>query len=154
MPYRNDPRRRITLNFHPADYDALAADAARAGHASAYAYVMALVQARGAALRPVVDEHGAQRVARLKTKLAAAQVVLDAAQQAVAKCRAARGADAERRRALEQELATRPGRAEVQQLLDAAVARAVAERVAATPPTPSAEEAARAARRAARRGEG
>lgn len=72
MPYLNDPRRRIMLNFHAEAYAALAADAARAGHPTPGTYPLALVQARGSALRPVVDEHGAQRVARLKTKLAAA----------------------------------------------------------------------------------
>ena len=47
MTYLKDPRRRITLNFHADDHAALAADAAKAGHESAYAYVMALVRARG-----------------------------------------------------------------------------------------------------------
>ena len=145
MPYVNDPRRRITLTFHPDDYAALTADATRAGFASAYAYVMALVQARGAALRPVVDEHGAQRMARMQGKLG---VMKDA----LADCHAARAAEANQRRALERELAERPSRAEFQQLFAQAMETAMAERDAAkvvAPPTPA--EAARAERRAARR---
>ena len=147
MTYLIDPRRRITLNFNADEHAVLAADAARAGYASAYAYTMTLVRARGAALRPVVDEHGAQRVARVKNKLTAAQ-------QELAECCAARAADADRCRSLERELAARPGRAEVQQLIVETVARAAADREAAAPPAPTPEQTARAARRAARRGEG
>ncbi|MFD1874829.1 hypothetical protein [Hymenobacter bucti] len=40
MPYLIAPRRRITLNFQATDYDALAADAARAGHAAPSAYAL------------------------------------------------------------------------------------------------------------------
>ena len=152
VPYTIDPRRRITLNFHADEHAALAADAARAGHASSYAYVMALVRARGAALRPVVDAHGAQRVARLKTKLAGVQQEVDEAQQEVAACRAARAADAGRRRVLENELTARPTAAQYQEMLDATVARAVAEQPGPAPPGPTPEQAARAARREARRG--
>ena len=119
VPYKIDPRRRITLNFHADEHAVLTADAARAGHASAYAYTMALVQARGAALGPVVDAHGAQRVARLKTMLAAAR-------RELADCQTARAADATRCWALERELATRPTGAWYQQQLAAAVAQAMA----------------------------
>jgi len=160
VPYTIDPRRRITLNFHPDEHAALAADAARAGHASAYAYVMALVRARGAALRPVVDAHGAQRVARLKATLAAVRRELtdsDAARTADAtRSEAARAADAARCHALERELAARPPKAWYEQQLAASVAQAVAK-VGASPtasesPAPTPEQAARTARREARRG--
>lgn len=102
-------------------------------------------------MHPVVDENGARRVARLQGKLAVAQ-------EALAACHAARAADADQRRALESELAARPGRAEFQRLFNEAMETALAERDAvraAAPPTPA--EAARAQRRApraARRGEG
>ena len=147
MPYTIDPRRRITLNFHADEHAALAADAARAGHASAYAYTMALVRARGAALRPVVDAHGAQRVARLRATLAAVR-------QELADEQAARTADAARCRALERELATRPTKVWYQQQLAAAVDQAVASREVVAPPAPTPEQTARATRRVARRGEG
>lgn len=139
MPYLHDPRRRITLNFHAA----LAADAARAGHAGVRLR-HGPGRARGAALHPVVDENGARRVARLQGKLAVAQ-------EALAACHAARAADADQRRALESELAARPGRAEFQRLFNEAMETALAERDAvwaAAPPTPA--EAARAQRRAPR----
>jgi len=153
VPYLNDPRRRITLNFHPDAYDALAADAARAGHAAPSAYALALVQARGAALRPVVDERGAQRVAQLHGKLAAVREALATARAALADCRAARAQEADERRALARALANRPTAAEYEQQLAAAVQEAVAALVVraeaspALPPTP--EQEARAQRRAA-----
>jgi len=53
---------------------------------------------------------------------------------------------------LESELATRPTEARLQELLTAAVARAVAEQLVPAPPAPTPEDADRVARRAARRG--
>lgn len=70
----------------------------------------------------------------------------------MAACRAARAADADRVRALEQELAARPTAAQYQEMLDATVAQAVAERPVPAPPVPTPEQATRAARRDARRG--
>ena len=82
-------RGRVALNFHADAFAALAADTARAGHPSPGTYVLARVRARHA-FRPVVDAHGAKRVARLKTQLAAAQREVDEAQQEVAARRARR----------------------------------------------------------------
>ena len=126
VPYLNDPRRRITLNFHADDYAALTDDAARAGHASPGKYALALVQARGAAAPPVLDENGRQRVAALKGKLAAAREAVTAAE-------ARAEAIAPRLRAAQHELTQRPSRAEIERLLVAAVAAAMAQRGTATP---------------------
>ena len=107
MTYLKDPRRRITLNFHPDDHAALAADATRAGHESAYAYVMALVRARGAAPRPVLDENGQLRVARMQGKLTTLREQLAAAE-------ARAGALSARLLAAQRELDQRPTSAQVQ----------------------------------------
>lgn len=43
MPYLNDPRRTITLNFQPAEYAAVAEQALAAGYPTPGAYAKALV---------------------------------------------------------------------------------------------------------------
>ena len=107
MTYLKDPRRRITLNFHPDDHAALAADATRAGYESAYAYVMALVRARGAAPRPVLDENGQLRVARMQGKLTTMREQLAAAEARASALSARLGA-------AQHELEQRPTFAQVQ----------------------------------------
>lgn len=128
MPYLNDPRGRVTLNLPAAEFAVLTADAARAGYGSPGTYALALVRARGAALRPVVDERGAQRVAQMQGKFA---VLREAHTQAEARAAAAEA----RVRALELALAQRPTRAEYDAMLTAAVAEAVAGGAIATLPT-------------------
>ncbi len=66
MPYRNDPRRTVTLNFHPDEYTALAEDAFEAGYATPGTYALALVRARGDAPAPIPDPHAAERIGRLE----------------------------------------------------------------------------------------
>jgi hypothetical protein len=68
MPYLNDPRRTVTLNLHPAEYEALADDAFEAGYATPGTYAKALVEARGEPPAPRLDEHSAERVLRLEAK--------------------------------------------------------------------------------------
>ncbi len=125
MPYLKDPRGRATLNFPAAEYEALVADAKRAAHASPGTYALALVRARGAALRPVMDENGRQRVARLQGKLATLTEAL-----AAAEARAA--ALVTQLRAAQRELEQRPTRAQVQQAIAEGVG---AHRPAAGAPT-------------------
>ncbi|WP_210521692.1 hypothetical protein [Hymenobacter terricola] len=127
MPYLKDPRSRITLNFHAADYDALTADATRAGHASASKYAMALVQARGAAVRPILDENGRQRVSRLQGKMDTARAALTAAEARAAGL-------ATQLRAAQHELAQRPSRADIESLIVEAVSVAMAQRAAGASP--------------------
>lgn len=110
MPYLKDPRGRVTLNFPAAEYEALVADANRAAHVSPGTYALALVRARGAALRPVLDENGRLRVARLQGKIATLTEVL-----AAAEARAA--ALATELRATQLELEQRPTRTQVQQAI-------------------------------------
>ena len=128
MPYLKDPRGRVTLNFPAADFSALTADAARAGHASPGPYALALVRARGAALRPVMDEHGAQRVARLKAKMAVLREELAAAEAQAATAAA-------RIQILERDLRQRPTRAEYDQWLTEAAAKIAAEQSPVSSPT-------------------
>lgn len=66
MPYKNDPRRTVTLNFHADEYAALAEDALDAGYATPGTYVLALVRARGDAPEPILDERTADRIGRLE----------------------------------------------------------------------------------------
>ena len=68
MPYKNDPRRTVTLNFHPDEYAALAADALEAGYQTPGTYAKALVYARGDAPEPIQDERTAERIHRLEGK--------------------------------------------------------------------------------------
>lgn len=65
MPYKNDPRRTVTLNFHPDEYAALAADALEAGYQTPGTYAKALVYARGDAPEPIQDERTEERLQRL-----------------------------------------------------------------------------------------
>ncbi len=43
MPYKNDPRKTVTLNFHSDEFAALVEDAREAGYASPGTYALALV---------------------------------------------------------------------------------------------------------------
>ena len=114
MPYLDDPRGRVTLNLQAPEFEALAVDATRAGYASPGKYAMALVRARGAAPRPVLDENGRQRVARLRGKLAVVRAAL-AATEARADALAVQLLEAR------QELDQRPTRAQVQQAIEEGV---------------------------------
>ena len=151
MPYKKDPRGRVTLNLQAPEFEALAADAARAGHASPGTYALALVRARGAAPRPVLDENGQLRVARLQGKLTTLRETL-----AAAEVRAA--ALAVQLREARQELSQRPTLAQVQQAIEKGVKALRPEAgestkvpvVEAIPPAPQAltpEEKAKAQRR-------
>ena len=82
MPYKKDPRGRVTLNLQPDEFEELTAAAKRAAYKTAGRYALALVRARGEAPRPVVDENGQQRVAFLKGKLG---VLRDALRRAEAR---------------------------------------------------------------------
>lgn len=68
MPYKNDPRRTITLNLHPDEYDALAEDALEAGYATPGTYALALVRERGDAPAPILDKRTSTRIERLEGK--------------------------------------------------------------------------------------
>ena len=68
MPYTNDPRRTVTLNFHPDEYEALAEDALEAGYATPGTYALAVVRERGDAPDPIRDERTEERVRRLEAK--------------------------------------------------------------------------------------
>ena len=65
MPYKKDPRRTVTLNFHADEYAALAADALDAGYATPGTYALALVRARGDAPETIRDERTEERLQRL-----------------------------------------------------------------------------------------
>lgn len=73
MPYKKDPRRKITLNFQPPEYAQLAAEAHAAGYATPGAFAQALVRARGAAPAPVLDPRSARRVQQALAELAEEQ---------------------------------------------------------------------------------
>lgn len=64
MPYKNDPRRTVTLNLSAAEYAALSEDALQAGYASAGTYALALVRARGEAPAPILDQRGEERLVK------------------------------------------------------------------------------------------
>ena len=68
MPYKNDPRRTVTLNFHSDEYAALAVDALDAGYETPGTYAKALVYARGDAPEPIQDERTEERIHRLEGK--------------------------------------------------------------------------------------
>lgn len=125
MPYIKDPRGRVTLNLQAPEFEALAVDAARAGHASPGTYAMALVRARGAAPRPVLDENGQLRVARMQGKLTTLREAL-----AAAEVRAT--ALAVQLREARQELSQRPTLAQVQQAIEEQVAAHSREAAAST----------------------
>ena len=125
MPYKKDPRGRVTLNLQPSEFAALAADAAQAGHARPGTYALALVRARGAAPRPVLDENGQLRVARLQGKLTTLREALAAAEGRAA-------ALAAQLREARQELEQRPTLAQVQQAIEKGVKALRPEAVAST----------------------
>ena len=64
MPFKNDLRRRVTLNLYPEEYTALQADARDAGYASPGTYALALVVERGEAPAPITDRRSAERLAQ------------------------------------------------------------------------------------------
>ena len=128
----------------PDEYDALAADAYKAGYATPGTYAKALVRARGNAPAPVRDERMQERVAQWRGKnheLAAQLHRSQAREQALQT----------QLRAAQHELTQRPTYAEQHRLVNEAVARVVAERaVPAAPPEAASPAAAREARRQAR----
>ena len=148
MPYKEDPRRTVTVNLLPDEYDALAADAYKAGYATPGTYAKALVRARGKAPAPIRDERMQERVAkwRGKNEELAHQLHRSQAREQVLLAQL---------QTAQVELTQRPTYAEQHRLVNESVARAMAERdtpagpAAAVPPT--AEAAAREARRQARR---
>ena len=68
MPYLHDPRRTVTLNLHPQEYDALAQDALEAGYPTPGTYAKALVEARGDAPAPRQDQRSQERYERLQAQ--------------------------------------------------------------------------------------
>ena len=142
MPYRNDPRGRVTLNLPAAEYAALA------GYASPGTFALALVRARGGSLAPVVvvDANGARQVALLQEQLAAAT-------EALASCHTARTAQAMQLQAVRRELEQRPTLADVHHAVAVAMDHRAAA-AAATASSTTAAETIRAQRRQARRGAG
>lgn len=68
MPYKNDPRKTVTLNFHAEEYAALTADARDAGYATPGTYALALVRARGDVTEPINDERTEDRINFLEGK--------------------------------------------------------------------------------------
>ena len=65
-PYKDDPRRTVTLNLHPDEYAALAEDALQAGYQTPGTYAKALVRARGDAPDPIRDQRSEERLAKLQ----------------------------------------------------------------------------------------
>lgn len=68
MPYKNDPRKTVTLNFHSEEHAALVDDAREAGYASPGTFALALVRERGEAPEPIHDERTEDRINRLEGK--------------------------------------------------------------------------------------
>lgn len=66
MPYLSDPRRTVTINLHPDEYEALAEDALTAGYETPGTYAKALVRERGDAPEPILDRRSAERVLKLQ----------------------------------------------------------------------------------------
>ena len=66
MPFLNDPRRTVTLNLYPDEYESLAEDALTAGYQTPGTYAKALVLARGEAPEPILDQRSAERVGKLQ----------------------------------------------------------------------------------------
>ena len=66
MPYKDDPRRTVTLNLPPDEYAALAEDALAAGYPTPGTYAKALVRARGDAPEPVPDARSEERMRKLQ----------------------------------------------------------------------------------------
>lgn len=85
MPYKNDPRRTLTLNLLPDEYDAVAAQAAAAGYATPGPYAKAQVLGQRAAKLATSEARASKWAARAKQAeraLAAATLDLAAAEQA------------------------------------------------------------------------
>lgn len=146
MPYKEDPRRTVTVNLLPDEYDALAADAYKAGYATPGTYAKALVRARGNAPAPIRDERMQERVAKWRGKNSELAEQLHRSQ-------AREQALQTQLQAAQHELTQRPTYAEQHRLVNEAVARVVAERAApAEPPEAVPSAAAREARRQTRLG--
>jgi len=144
MPYKEDPRRTVTVNLLPDEYDALAADAYKAGYATPGTYAKALVRARGKAPAPIRDERMQERVAKWhgKNHELAQQLHRSQAREQTLQTQL---------QAAQHELTQRPTYAEQHRLVNEAVARVMAERAApAEPPEAVSSAAAREARRQAR----
>jgi hypothetical protein len=78
MPYLNDTRRTITLNFQPAEYDAVSERALAAGYPTPGAYAKALVlnpPSPAAVPDPAVAAKDAAQAAQLGARLAAADAL-------------------------------------------------------------------------------
>ena len=144
MPYKEDPRRTVTVNLLPDEYDALAADAYKAGYATPGTYAKALVRARGNAPAPIRDERMQERVAKWhgKNQELAQQLHRSQAREHTLQTQL---------QAAQHELTQRPTYAEQHRLVNEAVARVMAERaVPVAPPEAASPAAAREARRQAR----
>lgn len=66
MPFLNDPRRTVTLNLYPDEYESLEEDALTAGYPTPGTYAKALVLARGDAPEPILDQRSEERVHKLQ----------------------------------------------------------------------------------------
>ena len=66
MPYKDDPRRTVTINLPPDEYAALTEDALTAGYETPGTYAKALVRARGDAPAPILDRRGEERLGKLQ----------------------------------------------------------------------------------------
>ena len=66
MPYKDDPRRTVTINLPPDEYAALAEDALTAGYETPGTYAKALVRARSDAPDPIPDARSEERLAKLQ----------------------------------------------------------------------------------------
>ncbi|MGY3091288.1 hypothetical protein ACVWYF_004354 [Hymenobacter sp. UYAg731] len=73
MPYKNDPRRTLTLNLLPDGYDAVAAEATAAGYATPGPYAKARVLGPPTVAVVTPDPADAAAVAVLTRKLAASE---------------------------------------------------------------------------------
>lgn len=90
MPYLNDPRRTITLNFQPAEYAAVAEQAAAAGYPTPGAYAKAVVlnppapTASAVAPDPAVTAKDAAKLAAAAARAKKWEVRAKQAEQALA----------------------------------------------------------------------
>ncbi|MBF9239782.1 hypothetical protein I2I05_20480 [Hymenobacter sp. BT683] len=86
MPYKNDPRRTLTLNLLPDAYDAVAAQAAAAGYATPGPYAKARVL--GTAAAPVAADPAEAEAAAVRARQQAAQLAASNARATKWKARA------------------------------------------------------------------
>ncbi len=102
MPYKNDPRRTLTLNLLPDEYDAVAAQAAAAGYATPGPYAKARVL--GTAAAPVAADPAEAEAAAVRARQQTAQLAASNARATKWKARAQRAEQAQAQ--AEQALAT------------------------------------------------